>query len=215
MSTPLLLAIDAGGTAVKLSLVDANGLVVAEGSADVETRHWPDGRVERDSEIFWSKTAAAIRLLLQAGAYADRVVAIGCTGFGNGVFLVDANGRGVRPGIVSVDCRAQPLVDELTASGEAGRLAELCGQQLWGGQTVMQLAGLAREEPDVWRRTRWALSCKDFIRFQLSGEAITDLTDATGGGTHGHSQRRLWRRGLSRPRNSRRDRKVTPDRKQF
>lgn len=182
MSAPLLLAIDAGGTAVKASLVDPQGNVAAETTAQVETHHWPDGRVERDPEAFWSATASAIRALLEEGGYAERVAAIGCTGFGNGVFLVDANGRSVRPGIVSVDHRAQPLVDELACNGEAGRLAVITGQKIWGGQTLMQLAGLARNEPEIWRKARWALSCKDFLRFQLSGEAITDFTDASGGG---------------------------------
>ena len=46
----------------------------------------------------------------------------------------------------------------------------------------MQLTHLWRHEPEVMRRTRWALACKDFIRMRLSGEAWTDPTDASGGG---------------------------------
>ena len=46
----------------------------------------------------------------------------------------------------------------------------------------MQLAYLARTEPEVMTRTRWALACKDVIRFRLTGEALSDPTEASGGG---------------------------------
>lgn len=180
-TSPLVLAVDAGGTAVKVVLVDAAGRAEAEQAAEVETHHYADGRVERDADAFWQATARAIRTLLAAHDPA-RIRAIGCTGFGNGIFLVDADGRPTRPGIVSVDHRGQPLVDALMASGGAAEIARLNGHRPWGGQTVVQLAHLARAEPEVMARTRWGLACKDFIRLRLTGEALTDPTDASGGG---------------------------------
>ncbi|WP_334177139.1 FGGY family carbohydrate kinase, partial [Pseudoxanthobacter sp.] len=159
--SPLVLAVDAGGTAVKVVLVDAAGRAEAEQAAEVETHHYADGRVERDADAFWQATARAIRTLLAAHDPA-RIRAIGCTGFGNGIFLVDADGRPTRPGIVSVDHRGQPLVDALMASGGAAEIARLNGHRPWGGQTVVQLAHLARAEPEVMARTRWGLACKDF-----------------------------------------------------
>lgn len=178
---PMVLAIDAGGTAVKVALIDGQGQIRAARRADVVTLHHPDGRVERDADAFWAATAQAIRALLQ-GQAVERLVAVGCTGFGNGVFLVDAAGAATRPGIVSVDHRAQPLVDRLAAEGRLGSLSALNGHRLWGGQTVMQLAALAEAEPQVMDRTRWALACKDFLLLRLTGQAATDPTDASGGG---------------------------------
>lgn len=179
---PLVLAIDAGGTAVKVALIDALGRVEALQAAAVATLHHPDGRVERDPPAFWQATAAAIRRLLQPKDAAARLVAVGCTGFGNGVFLVDSMGQPTRPGIVSVDHRAQPLVDRLKRDGRAERISKLNGHRIWGGQTVMQLAHLAETEPQVMAASRWALSCKDYLRMCLTGTAATDPTDASGGG---------------------------------
>lgn len=181
MSGPALLAIDAGGTAVKVAAFDAEGAELARATADVRTEHHLDGRVERDPEIFWRGTAQAIRSV--TAKLGGRVpCAVGCTGFGNGIFLVDAAGRGTRPGIVSVDHRAQPIVEALEAEGAAEAIAAATGHRLWGGQTLMQIAHLARNEPAVMARTRWALACKDFVRFRLTGAAFTDPTDASGGG---------------------------------
>lgn len=179
--SPVLLAIDSGGTAVKILAFDLQGQEVAHCMADVETTHFPDGRVERDPQALWQATAVAIREIV-AACEGRKILGLGCTGFGNGVFLVDAAGQPARPGIVSVDYRAQTLVDRLNADGTAAALSQTTGHLLWGGQTLMQIVNLAVSEPDVIARTTWALSCKDYIRFQLTGEALTDPTDASGGG---------------------------------
>ncbi|MGO4853567.1 FGGY-family carbohydrate kinase [Phaeovulum sp. W22_SRMD_FR3] len=179
----LVLAIDAGGTAVKVLLLDAAGQTLGLRMAAVVTTHHPDGRVERDAEAFWQATAAAITAVLaEDPARAGRVAAIGCTGFGNGGFFVDASGRATRPGIVSVDHRAQPLVTRLQAEGHAVGISAVSGQKLWGGQTLMQLAHLAAAEPEVMAQTSWVLSCKDYIRMCLTGTACADATDVSGSG---------------------------------
>lgn len=174
----LFLAVDAGGTAVKAAVFDMTGRLVAQRSIEVVTVHRENGWVEREPEAFWRGTATAIRQLTSGEIKADRVAAVACTGFGNGVFLVDAEGRATRDGIVSVDHRAQGIVDEFTRNGMGKRIEAITGQQIWGGQTLMQLVWLARNEPAVVRQTRWALACKDFLRMRLTGVATTDPTDA-------------------------------------
>lgn len=183
MTGDLVMAIDAGGTAVKVLLVDDQGRTLGLRLAAVTTQHHGDGRVERGAEDFWQATAQAIReVLAEDPSRAGRIAAIGCTGFGNGVFLVDEAGRATRPGIVSVDHRAAGLVADLAAAGRTEALQAIVGQRIWGGQTLMLLAHLARVEPQVMAASRWALSCKDFIRLRLTGEARAEATDASGGG---------------------------------
>lgn len=178
----LFLAIDAGGTAVKAAVFDATGRLIASRAVDVVTLHRDNGWVEREPEAFWRNTAHAIRDLVSTQVDPGRIAAIACTGFGNGIFLVDEHGRGTRDGIVSVDHRAQPIVDEFRRDGTAEAVEALSGQRIWGGQTLMQLIWLARNEPDAVERTRWALACKDYIRMRLTGVAASDPSDASGGG---------------------------------
>ncbi|MDD7973547.1 FGGY-family carbohydrate kinase [Roseinatronobacter alkalisoli] len=181
MSDDLLIAIDAGGTTVKVVAFNLRGIAVATETAAVETIHHADGRAEREVESFWNGIVLALRRLMTACA-GHKILGVGCTGFGNGIFLVDDAGNGTRAGIVSVDHRAQPLVDELMATNQAAGISAITGHRIWGGQTLMQLAQLARTEPAVMARTRWALACKDLIRLRLTGAAFTDSTDASGGG---------------------------------
>lgn len=181
MSEPVLIAVDAGGTAVKVVGFSLQGVEIAQRTADVRTDHYPDGRVERDPEAFWAGTVRAVRDVVEACEGAT-IQAVACTGFGNGIFLVDEKGHGTRPGIVSVDHRAEPIVQDLKRSGAADAISARTGHRVWGGQTLMQLTHLARFEAETMARTRWALSCKDFIRFRLTDTALTDPTDASGGG---------------------------------
>ncbi|KSV72191.1 hypothetical protein N183_26860 [Sinorhizobium sp. Sb3] len=178
----LFLAIDAGGTAVKAAIFDGNGRLMTSRAVDVVTIHRDNGWVEREPEAFWRNTALAIRELTSTQVDPGRIAAIACTGFGNGIFLVDENGRGTRDGIVSVDHRAQSIVEEFHRDGTAAAMEELLGNRIWGGQTIMQLVWLVRNERDVVEKTRWALACKDYIRMRLTGVAASDPTDASGGG---------------------------------
>lgn len=178
----LFLAIDAGGTAVKAAVFDARGSLVASSAIDVVTEHRDNGWVERDPEHFWQQTAGAVRTLIAKGLDPARIAAVACTGFGNGVFMVDDRGRATRPGIVSVDQRAQAIVDRFREDGLARSIEELSGQRIWGGQTLMQLVWLKQNEPATVAASRFALACKDFIRMRLTGIAATDPTDASGGG---------------------------------
>lgn len=178
----LFLAIDAGGTAVKAAIFDATGRLVTARAVDVVTIHRDNGWVEREPEAFWRNTARAIRELTSGQIDPGRIAAIACTGFGNGIFLVDEHGRGTRDGIVSVDHRAQSIVDDFRRDGTAEAMEALSGHRIWGGQTIMQLIWLARNEPHVVERTRWALACKDYIRMRLTDVAASDPSDASGGG---------------------------------
>ncbi|MCG8357840.1 MAG: carbohydrate kinase [Kiloniellales bacterium] len=182
MERDLLLSLDAGGTAVKAAVFSRDGELTCLREADVRTDHRPNGWVERDPETFWGSAAAALKDITQKDVDPQRIAAVCCTGFGNGAFLVDQNGRGVRPGIVSVDHRAQGIVEELESDGRHAGIEAIGGQRLWGGQTATQLVWLSREEPDSCARSRWVLLCKDFVRMRLTGRAATDLSDASGGG---------------------------------
>lgn len=176
--TDLILSIDAGGTTVKVCVFDLSGEMLETQNAEIETQFFPDGRAERDPVLFWKAIQNAIRKILAGPISASQIIAIGCTGFGNGVFFIDEAGNPTYPGIVSLDHRAQPLVDEL----KDGFVGVITGNKVWGGQTLFQIANMAKNHPEVFDASRWALSCKDFIRFCLTGEAWTDPTDVSGGG---------------------------------
>jgi len=173
-----LLGIDNGGTATKAALFDAAGRVqaVAARAAGLHEPH--PGWAERDMEALWQSTAAAVREVLEVAGQQPEAVA--CTGHGNGLYLIDAEGRPVRPAIGSGDTRAQAYIDKWRNNGTAERVRAKTAQRIWAGQPNALLRWLADHEPHSLARTRWVLMAKDYIRFRLTGEVWAELTDFSG-----------------------------------
>jgi sugar (pentulose or hexulose) kinase len=97
-----------------------------------------------------------------------------------GAWVVDADGRTLRPGINWEDSRAQPLIAEIEAA-RPGALAEIfrsSGSVLQQGCTLPVLAWLLRHEPEVMARARWVMGYKDWLRLRLTGEVATDVGEA-------------------------------------
>jgi len=105
-----LLGIDNGGTVAKAAVVSPDGRELAVASRKTESLTPRAGWAEFDAEALWQATAAAVRTAIdKAGIPPDRIAAVGCTGHGNGVYLVDADGHPVRNAIFSADSRASSV----------------------------------------------------------------------------------------------------------
>jgi len=181
MSTKYLLGIDNGGTVAKAALFTGDGREVATASSKTEAITPCPGWVEFDMDRLWQATAASVRQVIEkSGVSAREVAAVACTGHGNGLYLVDAEGNPVRRAIFSADCRARAYVERWTAEGVDRAVREKTMQALWPGQPNAILAWIADHEPEVLGKTRWALMCKDFIRSRLTGEVWGELTDMSG-----------------------------------
>jgi L-xylulokinase len=180
---PLLLGIDAGGTVTKAAVFDPDGRELAVAGAHVANSHPRPGWVERDPDALWQAAVDAIRAVLAAeGVAAEAIVAVGCTGYGNGGFLLDGDGRPVAPGVVSTDARTDAIAAELAARPDAAAIAERTGQPLRASSTLALLAWFAREAPEIAARTRTVLLCKDYLRYRLTNAFGSDLCDLSGGG---------------------------------
>ena len=177
---PYLLGIDSGLTVTKAVVFDANGNEVGSSAIQVP-KHSPRPRwVERDSLKVWEACQHAIHAALgDAGISGAEIAGIGVTGHGDGVYLVDADGRPTRPGIASLDTRAYEVVQQWHASGIMDEVLELTGQHPFPATPAALMRWIKEFEPEVLARTRWVLSCKDWIRFKLTGEFATDRTEAS------------------------------------
>jgi L-xylulokinase len=176
-----LLGIDNGGTVAKAAVVTPDGRELAVASRKTESLTPRVGWVEFDAESLWQATAAAVRsAIAKSGIASQKIAAIGCTGHGNGVYLVDAAGRPVRNGVFSADARAREYVERWIAAGIDRVVRPKTMQSLWPGQPNALLAWLADHEPGILEQTRWCLMCKDYTRMRLTGEAFAEQTDMSG-----------------------------------
>ncbi|GAA4720683.1 FGGY-family carbohydrate kinase [Phytohabitans rumicis] len=188
--TGYLLGIDAGQTVTKAALFDTNGHEIAVASAETRTTSPAPRWQERDMNEAWTQTAEAIRRCLDNAAVdTTSVRGVGVCAHGDGLYLVDADLRPVRPAILATDSRAQRYADRYRHDDA---LLRLTGQAPAPYNPAPMLAWLRDHEPQALRRARWTLFCKDWIRLRLTGEVATDPSDASAFCTDLHTQ--TWSR---------------------
>lgn len=176
-----LLGIDNGNTVSKAALFDLQGKEVAVASCAADTEYPHPGWTERDMEMLWQSTAAAIRAVLaKAGASPKEIAGIGNTGHGNGVYLLDKGGQPLRNGIQSMDSRAADVVAEWNQLDLHAQVFPLTFQSFWSAQPNALLVWLKQNEPQNYERIGAILMVKDYIKYRLTGEISGDYTDMSG-----------------------------------
>jgi L-xylulokinase len=173
-----LLGIDNGLTVSKAAIFDLDGREVAVVGHKTETTYPHPGWTERDMEALWRTTADAIRgAIVRAGIRPEEILAIGNSGHGNGIYLLDQDGGILRQGIASMDTRAAAIVDAWYAAGVHPKAFPLILQSFWAAQPPALLAWIKRSEPEIYARIGAALPCKDYLKYRLTGTLTTDYTD--------------------------------------
>lgn len=175
-----LLGLDSGSTATKAVIFDTTGRTVAVGSRRVEQRQPRPRHVERDMEETWAAASGAIRDALELSQVsADAIAAIGVTGHGDGLYLVDHDGAPLGPGILSLDSRAFDVRDQWREAGLLQQALELTGQQPYPYAAVSLLKWVQVNEPERYAKIGHVLFCKDWLRLCLTGIPATDPTEAS------------------------------------
>jgi L-xylulokinase len=178
-----LMGIDNGLTLSKVAVFDLEGRTVQVACRKIEVQYPRPGYTERDMDHVWQKTAEAIREVIEtSGIDSADILAIGNSGHGNGLYVLDRDGRAFRPSIASMDGRAPEIVEEwMRPGGVRDRAFPHTLQSCWAGQPSVLLAWLKRHEPDSYRRIGKVMLCTDYIKHCLTGEHTTDYSISSGG----------------------------------
>lgn len=177
----LFLGIDAGSSVTKAAVFDAAGRQLGAGGHRIRLLRPQPGWSEIDPDAAWQAAVAAIRAALQdAGVTGRDIAVVGLSAAMVGLWLVDAEGRALRPGIIWEDSRAQDLLDRRAAEiPDLYRRVFLSnGCVLQQGCTLPLLMWMKEYEPDVLARAAHAFSYKDFLRLKLTGRVAADRTEA-------------------------------------
>lgn len=175
---PYLLGIDGGLTITKAVIFNLQGTEIGIGEARPAQRTPHPRWVERDMDEAWDACVTAIRAALSnAGIDGSAIVAIGPTAHGDSLYPIDDAGRPVRPAILSLDSRAHAVLDRWHQEGRMDRALAVSGQIPFASMLAPVLTWLRENELESLDRMRWALGCKDWIRFRLTGEIATDFTE--------------------------------------
>ena len=175
-----LLGVDFGGSSSKATLLGEDGRVYATASQEYPTYYPHNGWAEQDAEDSYQAMAANVRsILAQSGVNPEDIAALALDAATHTAVLLGEDDKPVRRAIYWTDTRAAAQAAQLKQ--EMGpELIEECYNGVSSLWTLPQLMWLKENEPEVIRNTRKILAVKDYVRFRLTGDYVTDSIEAMG-----------------------------------
>jgi xylulokinase len=176
-----LLGIDIGTSGTKTVLFTQTCEVVASDSAEYPLYQPQNGYAEQDPSDWWNATVSTIKGVLQkSGIDSASIAGIGLSGQMHGLVMLDENGEVLRRSIIWCDQRTAKECEEITARVGKDRLIEITANPALTGFTASKILWVRNNEPDIYEKCRHILLPKDYIRYMLTGEFATEVSDASG-----------------------------------
>lgn len=176
-----ILGIDIGTSGTKTALYSEDGKCAAAAVCGYPLSTPQNGWAEQDPGYWWGAVVEGIKqVLAQSGVKSSDICGIGLSGQMHGLVMLDAENKVIRPSIIWCDQRTEKEVIEITEKVGAGRLIEITANPAITGFTAAKIMWVKNNEPRNYERCRHILLPKDYIRFMLTGEYATEVSDASG-----------------------------------
>lgn len=177
-----LLGIDIGTSGTKTLICDEKGNVLATAMAEHATSSPKPGWSEQDPEDWWEAAGKATKSVLKKARIkpAD-VAAIGLSGQMHGSVFLGNGPKPLRPALLWNDQRTAEQCREIEQkAGGREALIELVANPALTGFTAPKILWVRQNEPRIYERTRQVLLPKDYVRYRMTGEYATEVSDASG-----------------------------------
>lgn len=176
-----LIGIDVGTTGAKTILIDEEGKLLA---SDLEeyALHTPRPKwAEQDPEDWWQATIASIEAVLEE-SHVDsaEVKGLSLSGQMHGLVMLDKDHQVLRPAILWCDVRTTEQCQYITDKLGKKQLVEIIGNQALEGFTAPKIIWVRDNEPEIYEKADKILLPKDYVRFKLTGQIATEISDAAG-----------------------------------
>ena len=172
----MYIGLDLGTSGLKAILIDDDQTIVTEATAPLTvTRPHPGWSEQAPAD--WLTATDSVMAALGAEADLRAVKAIGLSGQMHGAVLLDKAGDVLRPCILWNDTRAAAEAANMDADPI---WRQITGNIVFPGFTAPKLAWVEANEPDIFKNTAQVLLPKDYLRLWLTGEAVSEMSDAAG-----------------------------------
>ena len=130
---------------------------------------------------WYNAAVSTIRSVLErSGVRREEVVALGISGQMHGLVLLDEKGNVIRRSIIWCDQRTAKECEEITEKVGYDRLIRITANPALTGFTLGKLIWVRNHEPENYAKCRHILLPKDYVRYRLTGDFATEVSDASG-----------------------------------
>ena len=174
-----ILAIDSGTSRTKAAIFDLAGNPLGIASQDMIVLHPFEGASEMDMHAVWDAVCTVCKELAQRFPEEwKNLRGVAVTAQGDGLWPLDADGKPLGNAMLWNDTRVKRLElsneDEITRFGIDNALCPL-----FAGAVPMLMRWMQDFEPQRFEKLAHVIHCKDWLVYNLTGEIVTDRTDAS------------------------------------
>lgn len=174
-----LIGIDVGTSSTKTVLFDEKLNILKEASREYPLYQPQNGWAEQNPKDWKEATISTLKEVIE-NIDKNEIVGIGLTGQMHGLVMLDEKNEVIRPAIIWADQRTSKECEEITQKVGYDKLIEITANPALPGFTLSKLLWVRNNEIENYRKCKKILLPKDYIRFILTNEFKTDVTDASG-----------------------------------
>lgn len=176
-----IIGVDIGTSGTKTVLFDESGKVIASKTIEYPMYQPKNGYAEQDPKDWADATVNTLKAVVsQSGVSKEDIKGIGLSGQMHGLVMLDKDNEVIRNSIIWCDQRTAKEVEEMNAKLGERKLIEITANPALTGWTAAKILWVKNNEPQNYERCRHILLPKDYIRFILTGEYATEVSDASG-----------------------------------
>jgi xylulokinase len=173
------IGIDLGTSGIKALAISSSGEAIAEASASYPLLTPQPGWTEQHPAD-WVAAARAVLKEITAKLAGYEIVGLSAAGQMHGAVFLDANLEVVRPAPLWNDQRTAEACAEIERAIPRAELIRRTGNPAVTGFQLPKLVWLRAAEPENFAKTKHVLLPKDYLTLQLTGELVTEPSDASG-----------------------------------
>ena len=179
MSKKYLIGIDVGTSGTKCVLFDLEGNALYSCTEEYPMYQPHNGWAEQNPEDWWNAAKTALKKVTE-NAKDGEIAGIGLSGQMHSLVLLDKDNNVIRPAILWCDQRTSAECEDIENIIGHDRLIEITANPALPGFTASKLMWVKKNEPENFSNISHILLAKDYIRFKLTGEYATEVSDASG-----------------------------------
>ena len=174
-----IIAHDLGTSGNKATLFSTEGKLIKSAVLPYDAHFFNVCCAEQDPADWWHAVCTTTRELLQ-GIDPEDVLAISFSAHMMGCLPVDAQGNPLRPSIIWADTRSTREAEAVAEKIDPKTFFHIVGHRLSSSYTLTKIMWLKNNEPEIYEKAHCFLQAKDYIVFKLTGQMMTDYSDASG-----------------------------------
>ena len=183
----LYLGIDIGTSGTRALVCNATGQILTSFTSDHSSHHPHPGWSEQSPEEWWQATVQSVRCAVaqiersRESRQQGPIAAVGLSGQMHGSVFLDNTHRVLRPAILWNDQRTAEECSEIEdRAGGRKALLQMVANPALTGFTAPKILWLRNNEQRNFERTQKVLLPKDYVRFRMTGQYATEVSDASG-----------------------------------